>query len=193
MQGFQHDGIAHTGGPFDWLTPFALMTGLALVAGYALLGATWLVMKTEGGLQSWARGMSLKLLVAVTVFIGIVSLWVPFLETDIFQRWFTWPNLLYLSPVPLAVLVLFLALIRALRRDDTHAQPFLLTSGSVRPVLSRTGHQPVAQRRAAQPVDLGCVVTARKPGLSADRRGLHRADGDLLHRLQLLGLPRQSQ
>ena len=29
-------------------TPFAVLCGLGLVAGYALLGATWLVMKTEG-------------------------------------------------------------------------------------------------------------------------------------------------
>ncbi|GIL40744.1 cytochrome d ubiquinol oxidase subunit II [Roseiterribacter gracilis] len=129
VQGFHHDGITHTGGPFDWLTPFALMTGVALVAGYALLGATWLVMKTEGALQAWARKVSVTLLIAVTIFIAVVSLWVPFLETDIFQRWFTWPNLLYLSPVPLAVLVLFLYLVRALRRDDTHVQPFVLTLG----------------------------------------------------------------
>ncbi|MDB5367140.1 MAG: cioB [Rhodospirillales bacterium] len=129
VQGFKHDGITHTGGPFDWLTPFALITGVALVAGYALLGATWLVMRTDGTLQEWARGVSLKLLVAVTLFIAIVSAWVPFLKTDIFQRWFTWPNLLYLSPVPLAVLVLFLGLVRSLRSKQAHARPFVLTLG----------------------------------------------------------------
>lgn len=129
VQGFKHDGITHTGGPFDWLTPFALMTGIALVAGYALLGATWLVMKTEGDLQAWARKVSVTLLVAVTVFIAIVSLWVPFLDTDIFGRWFTWPNTLYMSPVPLAVLVLFLALVRALRDPKAQATPFVFTLG----------------------------------------------------------------
>ena len=34
--------------PFDFATPFALMCGLGVVTGYALLGATWLVMKTDG-------------------------------------------------------------------------------------------------------------------------------------------------
>ena len=52
-----HDG-AYAGGSFDWATPFALLCGLALVAGYALLGATWLVMKTEGPVAERARGQS---------------------------------------------------------------------------------------------------------------------------------------
>ena len=42
---------AYAGGWWDWLTPFSLLTGVALVFGYALLGATWLIMKTEGALQ----------------------------------------------------------------------------------------------------------------------------------------------
>ena len=32
------------------------MTGVAVVFGYALLGATWIVMKTEGDLQARVRG-----------------------------------------------------------------------------------------------------------------------------------------
>src|ERR1700716_2977229 len=43
------------GPSFDWLHPFVLGVGAGLVFGYALLGATWLVMKTEGALQEWAR------------------------------------------------------------------------------------------------------------------------------------------
>ena len=39
---------AFAGGILDWLTPFPLFIGLATVAGYALLGATWLIIKTEG-------------------------------------------------------------------------------------------------------------------------------------------------
>lgn len=43
------------GGAFDWLTAYSLMTGAALLFGYGLLGATWLVMKTDGVTQQWAR------------------------------------------------------------------------------------------------------------------------------------------
>ena len=46
------------GGAFDWLTPFTLMCGLGVVAGYALLGATWLMMKTEGPVEVRARRMA---------------------------------------------------------------------------------------------------------------------------------------
>ena len=47
---------AFAGGTFDWATPFALLCGLGVSRGYALLGATWLVMKTEGaGRRARAR------------------------------------------------------------------------------------------------------------------------------------------
>ncbi len=63
LQGITVENGAFAGGTFDWLTPFALFCGLATVAGYALLGATWLVMKTEGPVAERARGHA-KLLLA---------------------------------------------------------------------------------------------------------------------------------
>ena len=51
LQGIAVEGRAYAGGWLDWLTPFSLLTGVSLVVGYALLGATWLIMKTEGTLQ----------------------------------------------------------------------------------------------------------------------------------------------
>src|SRR6201982_546326 len=51
INGFKVTEGAFAGGSFDWLTPFSLFTGLALVVAYVLLGATWLIMKTEGALQ----------------------------------------------------------------------------------------------------------------------------------------------
>ncbi len=41
------------------------MCGLGVLAGYALLGATWLVMKTEGPVAERARAQAKPLLVAV--------------------------------------------------------------------------------------------------------------------------------
>ena len=55
IQGIKVDNGAFAGGAFDWATPFAVLCGLGLVAGYALLGATWLVMKTEGSIARRAR------------------------------------------------------------------------------------------------------------------------------------------
>jgi alcohol dehydrogenase (cytochrome c) len=45
----------YTGDPFEWLAPLPVLTGIGLVLGYALLGACWLVMKSGGELQEWAR------------------------------------------------------------------------------------------------------------------------------------------
>jgi cytochrome d ubiquinol oxidase subunit II len=58
-------------------------------------------MKTEGPLQERCYGFARALLIAVLVFVGIVSLWTPFLNPAIAERWFSWPNIAYLSPVPL--------------------------------------------------------------------------------------------
>src|SRR5262249_33135023 len=100
VHGFAVAGDQFAGGPFDWLSPFSLMTGVGLVCGYALLGAVWLVLKTEDALQAWSRRAAEMALVAVVGFIGLVSLWTPLEEPEIAARWFTWPNILYLSPVP---------------------------------------------------------------------------------------------
>ena len=40
-------------------------------------------------------------LVGVGIARGLVSLWVPFLGREIEVRWFSWPNIAYLAPVPL--------------------------------------------------------------------------------------------
>lgn len=116
VQGIEVEDRAFAGGPLDWFSPFSLVVGLALIAGYALLGATWLVMKTEGPLQARMRRRAEALLAAVLFFIAVVSLWVPLSDPTIAARWFSWPNIAWLSPVPLAVLLTAVALFAALRR-----------------------------------------------------------------------------
>ena len=100
VQGIASADGKFTGGTFDWLTPFSIFTGLATIAAYALLGACWLVMKTDGEVAEIARARAKTLLLAVLTALVIVSLWTPFAVPRIFERWFTMPNLLYLSPVP---------------------------------------------------------------------------------------------
>ncbi|MGQ0671735.1 MAG: cytochrome d ubiquinol oxidase subunit II [Hyphomicrobium sp.] len=101
VQGIASENGAYIGGTFDWLTPFALFTGLATVAGYALLGAGWLVMKTEGEVAELSRERAKTLLLLVLAAMLVVSLWTPYVLPRIFERWFAWPNLLYLSPIPI--------------------------------------------------------------------------------------------
>lgn len=123
-------------GRMSWFTPFSLMTGISLLAGYALLGATWLVMKTEGELQEWCRRRALKLMVLVLLFIVLVSIWTPLAHPAIAERWFSWPNILYFSPVPLHTALLAIILYTALRRRWEYL-PFLCSIGLF--FLSYTG------------------------------------------------------
>jgi cytochrome d ubiquinol oxidase subunit II len=112
------------GGPFDWLTPFSLLCGLGLLVGYALLGATWLVMKTGGTLERRARRSAHLLLIGMLGFIVVVSIWTPLEFAPIAARWFSWPNLLYLSPVPLATVFFAGVCWRGLARTRIFFSPF---------------------------------------------------------------------
>ncbi len=125
MLGAFIEGIEPGGGAFAWLSPFGLVIGIAVVAGYGLLGAAWLVMKTQDETRELGRAWARRLLMVVLAGIGIVSLWTPLADPVIAERWFRWPNLIYLSPVPLVTAGAALALWRALDRADTHAAPFL--------------------------------------------------------------------
>ena len=130
VQGIDLEDGRFAGDMFDWLTPFSFVTGCALVWGYALLGATWLVIKTEGELQAWCRRAAMVAAVVVLVMMAVVSLWVPVLDFTVAERWgldyphIDWSRLLPLTPVPLLVAVSFMALLRDLRRGATHG-PYL--------------------------------------------------------------------
>ena len=117
----------YVGGAFDWFSPFSMLTGAAVVFGYALLGSTWLVLKTEGRLQAIARTMTRPLVLVVVVFMGLVSAWLPFLDSRLMARWFEGGNFWWLAPVPLLVAANALALWRAAMREGRDTAPFVLT------------------------------------------------------------------
>jgi cytochrome d ubiquinol oxidase subunit II len=102
VRGYEVHGRQFAGSVFDWVQAFPLICGCGLVFGYVLLGATWLVTKTEGHLQHWARKKARLALFGVLIFIVIVSIWTPLLQEKIAQRWFSWPNIAWLAPVPIA-------------------------------------------------------------------------------------------
>ncbi|HXR96060.1 MAG TPA: cytochrome d ubiquinol oxidase subunit II [Rhizomicrobium sp.] len=104
IQGFHVEGRHFVGGALDCFTPFSLFTGVALICGYSLLGACWLILKTQGALQEKARRWGQIAFLATFASVGVVSLWTPFIDADIARRWFSWPNILFFSPVPLATL-----------------------------------------------------------------------------------------
>lgn len=128
VRGIAVEEQAFSGGAFDWLSAFSLFTGAALVCGYAALGAGWLILKTEGALQERAYGWMRGLTGLVVAAIAAASLWTPLMDEGIAARWFTWPNIAWLSPVPILVAVLAVLLMRAVAKRQER-RPFLLTLG----------------------------------------------------------------
>jgi cytochrome d ubiquinol oxidase subunit II len=128
VEGFAVTGRVFSGTSFDWFRPFPLATGVGLLFGYALLGATWLVMKTEGGLQQWARKHATVALYGVLAFIAMVSMWTPLIHPQIAERWFSVPNLYYFALVPIVTAAIAWGTWRALRRDADYV-PFIGAMG----------------------------------------------------------------
>jgi len=124
IHGFEVDGRHFAGGSFECFTPFSLLTGVALVFGYALLGAGWLILKTEGTLQDWARRLGRIAFIGVLIGVAAVSLWTPFLQARIASRWFSWPNIALLSPVPIVTALIAWFEWRSLN-DRSEAAPFI--------------------------------------------------------------------
>lgn len=108
--GFKQDMVSYL---------FSALIGFCLVFAYRLLGASWLIMKTEGGLQlnavAWAKG-SLWLTAAGVLAISVATPWV---SPRIFDKWFSFPNLLMLFPIPAMTMGLFFVISRSLNRLPT--------------------------------------------------------------------------
>jgi cytochrome d ubiquinol oxidase subunit II len=129
IEGVNIDGRNFAGGPFDFATGFSVMTGIALVFGYALIGSTWLVMKTEDITQSWARNVGSYSLCFVGIFMSLVSITVPFVDTRVRDFWFSAPNIYYLSIVPIITCALFFTLWYDLHKREREYRPFFLSIG----------------------------------------------------------------
>jgi cytochrome d ubiquinol oxidase subunit II len=99
-----------------WGQLFSALIGVCLVFGYRLLGAGWLILKTEGALQRqailWAR-QSLIMTAAGVLFISVATPWV---SPRIFDKWFSFPNIVLLFPIPVMTVVLFAVIRRSLDR-----------------------------------------------------------------------------
>ncbi|MDI4665034.1 cytochrome d ubiquinol oxidase subunit II [Xanthobacter autotrophicus] len=71
MRGIPVENGQFAGTSLDWLHPFPVLTGVGLVLGYALLGASWLVLKTDGTLRDWAYARIPYLLAGVVIVLGL--------------------------------------------------------------------------------------------------------------------------
>jgi cytochrome d ubiquinol oxidase subunit II len=81
---------------------FAVVVGASLCGGYVLLGATWLILKTEGDLQRKAFGWAQWGLAWVALGVALVSLGTPLVSETVRHKWFDFPRTLGLMALPAA-------------------------------------------------------------------------------------------
>ncbi len=192
LQGIRVVDRQYAGGWWDWLTAFSVMCGIALVVGYALLGACWLIWRTEGSLQRRARRNAAVLGIGTLGFIVIVSLWTPLLHEEYLRSWFAWPQIALTSPVPILVAAVAWAFWRGLRARH-ELTPFLCAqawfllcyTGLAISVYPRIVPPSITIWQAAAPPSSRAVPARRRADPGADHPGLHR--------LRLLGVPRQGE
>ncbi|MGK7947604.1 MAG: cytochrome d ubiquinol oxidase subunit II [Xenococcaceae cyanobacterium] len=127
LQGIAVDEAGHyIGGTWDWLGLRSILVALTLIQGYVLSGSTYLIMKTEGELQS-THYMTAKI-AAVTTFIGAVYLTIstPIFYESARERLFTQPLVYIFALIPLLGTLLIVLLLRSLFLEEER-KPFIWT------------------------------------------------------------------
>ena len=97
LSGLTMAGDTYAGGVWDWLNPFTLLVSAGLVFGYLQLGATYLIIKTEGDVRQrrlpLCPGRRLVWLLAAGR--GPGRSWALRRRTPFLARtWFAWPGAL---------------------------------------------------------------------------------------------------
>ena len=123
-QGFML-GMYIMGLQWTWPTvAFATLTAGSLAVAYSFIGAGWVILKTDGVLQrkavDWAKGGIWGMVLGM----GAVSVATPLVSARIFDKWFRFPEIVALAPLPLMSGLLVALLWLALRRLPTANDSF---------------------------------------------------------------------
>jgi cytochrome bd ubiquinol oxidase subunit II len=100
-------------GAFDWASPFSLLCGLGLCLGDALLGASWLVMKSNGPVRDRSYRAIPWLLATVLVFLAFAFIAALRMELPVMTRWIARP---WLAIFPAVGVLAVIAMVSGLRR-----------------------------------------------------------------------------
>jgi len=107
-----------TGLTGSWVnTLFSVLIAVCLPALYVVLGATWLLIKTEGELFAKAVHWARKSVLPMAAGLFFVSIATPLVSEVIASRWFQLPNFIGLMPIPIACIIALILLVVLLKRD----------------------------------------------------------------------------
>ena len=101
-----------------WNYPvFAAAIAVALPMSYVLLGASWIIMKTDGPLQERAIGWAKIAWPAMIAGLVLISMATPWVSETVRARWFALPALIAVIAIPITTGVTLLA-VRLLLGSD---------------------------------------------------------------------------
>ena len=157
MLGHYITGFEQTWGAYA----FSLLISVSVVAGYALLGATWLIMKSEHELQAKAIRWAQRALWLTAAGIAAVSIATPLISTRVFDKWFSFPQFLFLSQIPAISIAMILACHFRLKKlavtiDEREWVPFALDRQHLCPGVRGARLQPVSLPAHRRSHNLGC-------------------------------------
>ncbi|SDJ93680.1 cytochrome d ubiquinol oxidase subunit II [Microbulbifer yueqingensis] len=111
---------------------FSCLSALGVTAAYSYVGGAWLVMKTEEELQR--RAVSWTKNAGRATFIGVVAVSIvnPLVNPGVFDRWFTYPLVMFVLLIPAATFAIFVfndrLLARLPKENDRYCRvPFFLS------------------------------------------------------------------
>ncbi len=102
-----------------WTLPnvaFALVTAVFLTVAYSFIGATWVILKADGALQAKAVGWARGGIWGIVLGMAAISAATPLVSPRIFGKWFSFPEILWLAPLPVVSGGLIVLLWTMLRR-----------------------------------------------------------------------------
>ncbi len=112
-------GIAendYQGNVWGWFTPFSALVALGVVAGYTLLGATYLMIKTEGAIQRISIAQSYIAAILEIVLVIMVVIWASRFNPYFAARWADTVTGHYLDFFLVLAVFAFIMLMWTLRR-----------------------------------------------------------------------------
>ena len=125
LQGIAVDSAGNfIGGTWDWLSLRSLLVALTLIQGYVLIGSTYLILKTEGELQT-THNLTAKIS-AITTFVGAVYLTIttPIFSESTRDKLFDAPLIYIFALIPLLGAFLIFLLLKSLYSEQ-ETQPFV--------------------------------------------------------------------